>query len=88
MYFPEVRLIMETGVCTPEDADPQVSLSWSDDGGHTWTDERIVSAGVVGTYGANAIWRRCGRSNDRVFRVTTTAGAPIRILGMEVGTDN
>jgi hypothetical protein len=88
MYFPEIRLIMETGVGTIADPDPQVMLQWSDDGGHTWSDEHWRSAGAVGEYGKNIIWRRCGRSRDRVMRVVTDADAPMRILGMEVGTEN
>lgn len=51
-------------------ADPQVMLRYSDDGGHTWSDEEWVSAGLRGRYTWRAEWRRLGRSRDRVFEVS------------------
>ena len=86
IYYPEVRLILETGVATPSVPDPQVMLQWSDDGGHTWSNEHWASAGLVGHYGQHAVWHRCGRSRDRVFRVVTSDAVPFRLLDMQVGT--
>lgn len=53
--------------------DPMLILQWSDDGGHTWSNEHIVPAGKIGQYGIRAIWRRLGRSRQRVFRVIMAA---------------
>ncbi len=83
--YPEVTLLMESGVATGTEDDPQVMLQWSDDGGHTWSNEHWVTAGAVGVYGKDAVWRRCGRSKDRVFRVTCSDAVPYRLFGMEVG---
>ena len=51
---------------------PQMMLRWSDNGGRTWSNEKWASAGLPGKYNTRAIWRRLGRSRDRVFEVSTT----------------
>ena len=63
--------------------DPQVSLSWSDDGGHTFTPERAVSMGKLGQYLRRCIWRRLGQSRDRVFRVTCREPVKFSLIGFE-----
>jgi hypothetical protein len=63
--------------------DPQVSLSWSDDGGHTFTPERAISMGEIGQYHRRCIWRRLGQSRDRVFRVTCKDPVRFAIIGAE-----
>jgi hypothetical protein len=50
--------------------DPQVILSWSDDGGFTWSSDYPASMGKLGNYRARAYWNRLGYAKDRVFRVT------------------
>lgn len=52
------------------DSDPQVGLDWSNDGGHTWSNRYYVSIGKTGEYTKRSIWRRLGRSRDRIFRIT------------------
>ena len=49
--------------------DPTVLLSWSDDGGHTWSNDHPASLGVMGNYKNRAIWRRLGASRNRIFRI-------------------
>ena len=56
-------------------------LRWSDDGGETWGPERWVSAGKIGNYGTRAIWRRLGRSYDRVYELVVTDPIPWRVIG-------
>ena len=63
--------------------DPQMSLSYSDDGGHTWSPERSVSIGRTGNYLRRALWRRLGQSRDRVFRVTCVEPVRFNIIGAE-----
>ena len=48
---------------------PTVLLSWSDDGGHTWSNDHPASLGVMGNYKNRAIWRRLGASRNRIFRI-------------------
>jgi len=60
--------------------EPQFMLRWSDDGGHTWSNEYMVSAGAVGNYKSRAIWRRLGRSRDRVYELAVSDNAAWRLI--------
>jgi hypothetical protein len=77
LFFPVVQLDMESGLGMTSGQDPKVVLSWTDDGGHTYSDERQTSAGKVGEYQARARWTRCGSSRGRSFRVKITD--PIKV---------
>ena len=46
------------------------TLAWSDDGGHTWSNDYLASLGNTGQYKTRLIWRRLGYSRDRVYRLT------------------
>jgi hypothetical protein len=66
---------------------PKVMLRWSDDGGHTWSNEHWTSIGRVGQYGYRAFWRRLGMTlkiRDRVYEVSGTDPVKIAILGAEL----
>jgi len=66
---------------------PKVMLRWSDDGGHTWSNEYWRSMGGVGEYGTRVIWRRLGMTNklrDRVYEVSGTDPVKIAIMGAEL----
>ncbi len=52
-----VELQCETGVGNPNDPDPQVLLSYSRDGGRTYSAEIARSLGAVGEYLTRCIWR-------------------------------
>ena len=73
--------------------DPQAMLRWSDDGGHTWSNEHWRSMGKIGEYGYRTIWRRLGMTmkiRDRVYEVSGTDPVKIAIMGAELqisGTD-
>jgi hypothetical protein len=65
-------------------SDPQIMLRWSDDGGHTWSNEHWVSMGQIGEYGKRVIWRRLGMTlklRDRVYEVSGTDPVPVFIMG-------
>jgi len=64
--------------------DPQAMLDWSDDGGHTWSNEHWASIGVIGDYTARAIWRRLGRSRNRIYRVSITDAVKRVIMGADL----
>ena len=72
---------------------PQVMLRWSDDGGHTWSNEHTVFIGQIGEYAQRAIWRRLGMTTklrDRVYEVSGTDPVKISIMGavLDVGPTN
>jgi hypothetical protein len=67
--------------------EPQVMLRWSDDGGHTWSNEHWQSMGTKGAYGTRVFWRRLGMTSklrDRVYEVSGTDPVKIAILGVEL----
>jgi hypothetical protein len=67
--------------------DPQVMLRWSDDAGHTWSNEHWKSMGAIGNYGYRTIWRRLGMTEkirDRVYEVSGTDPVKIAIMGAEL----
>lgn len=66
---------------------PRVMLRWSDDGGHTWSNEHWRSMGRIGQYGYRTIWRRLGMTmkiRDRVYEVSGTDPVKIAIMGAEL----
>jgi len=72
---------------TVEGANPEVMLRWSDDGGHTWSNEHWRSMGRIGEYGYRTIWRRLGMTvklRDRVYEVSGTDPVKIAIMGAEL----
>lgn len=82
----KLQLDMETGVglSSGQGSDPLVSLQWSDDGGHSWSNEYFGSIGKIGETKARVIWRRLGRARDRVYRVFGSDPVKIAILGAEI----
>lgn len=84
-----MQLEGETGVGlnNGQGSDPQVMLRWSDDGGHTWSNEHWKSMGKIGRYGFRTIWRRLGMTlkiRDRVYEVSGTDPVKIAITGAEL----
>jgi hypothetical protein len=66
---------------------PQVMLRWSDDGGHTWSNEHWASMGKIGEYGKRVIWRRLGMTTklrDRVYEISGSDPVKIAIMGAEL----
>lgn len=87
------RLITESGnniildYVTAQGADPQAMLRWSDDGGHTWSNEHWKAMGKLGRYGYRVIWRRLGMTmklRDRVYELSGTDPVKIAIMGAEL----
>jgi hypothetical protein len=75
------------GINTGQGSDPQMMLRWSDDGGHTWSNEHWVSMGKIGEYFRRAIFRRLGMTlklRDRVYEISGTDPVKIAIMGAEL----
>jgi hypothetical protein len=75
------------GIVTGQGSDPQVMLRWSDDGGHTWSNEHWEKIGKIGEYGRRVIWRRLGMTmklRDRVYEISATDPVKTVILGAEL----
>lgn len=72
IFFDEIQFDFLTGKTTSNTLDPQIMLQFSDDGGVTWSDERLLSAGVIGQYGLKVDAQRLGSARGRVFRIRMT----------------
>ncbi len=69
---------------TVQGANPEAMLRWSDDGGHTWSNEHWTTMGRIGQYGYRAFWRRLGMTvklRDRVYELSGTDPVKIVITG-------
>lgn len=79
--YGRVELLLESGLGLSSGlgSNPLVSMQYSDDGGHTWSDERTCSAGPMGAYTTQVYWDRCGVSRHRVFRFICTDPIPWRV---------
>ena len=75
------------GLVTGQGSDAEVMLRWSDDGGHTWSNEHWRSMGKIGQTGRRVLWRRLGMTlklRDRVYEVSGTDPVKIAIMGAEL----
>lgn len=84
-----LQLECETGVgnSTGLGVNPQAMLRWSDDGGHTWSNEHWASMGPIGSTGTRVIWRRLGMSlklRDRVYEVSGSDPVRVYLTGAEL----
>jgi hypothetical protein len=80
-------LIADQEAIATQGADPQIMLRWSDDGGHTWSNEHWASMGKIGQYYKRVIWRRLGMTvklRDRVYEASGTDPVKIAIMGAEL----
>jgi hypothetical protein len=74
-------------VSTAQGYDPILMLSWSVDGGNTFTGNRHLSLGRSGNYKTKVTTRRLGRFGDKgvVFRLRVSDPVPRAIAGIELG---
>jgi hypothetical protein len=76
-----------TGLNLGQGSDPEVMLRWSDDGGHTWSNEHWAQIGKIGEYYRRVFWRRLGMTvklRDRVYELSGTDPVKISIMGAEL----
>lgn len=85
--YPRFEVLMETGVGTETGAttDPKIVMQYSNDGGHTWSNERLCSVGKAGQYSKRVFWLGCGAGRERVFRVIMTDAVPWRLVDAFIG---
>lgn len=64
---------------------PQIALSYSNNGGKTFADERMRSLGLRGQYDHRIRWEPCGSGRDRVWRVKCSEPVPVNLFDAYVG---
>lgn len=80
MYTFEVYCETGVGLNSGQGSDPQIMMTYSDDGGRTWSNELWRSLGLIGQYKTRAIWRRLGQFRQRQIKLTISD--PVRKLVM------
>lgn len=72
--YNRLELHMKTGVGNNLEPgqDPKIMLSWSDDGGETYSREKFASIGKIGKTKTRVFWTKLGQSRDRVFKLRIT----------------
>lgn len=82
LFFHQFQLDLEVGLgeAAGHAVNPVVILQWSDDGGHTWSQEHSVTAGRLGQYKHRAIWRRLGKGRTRTWRIIVDDPVAWRLL--------
>jgi hypothetical protein len=76
--FHRLQIDLEAGVglASGQGSDPQVTMRYSNDGGHTFGNDHSASiGGLTGEFGRRAIWRRLGNSQDGRDRVFELSGS-------------
>jgi hypothetical protein len=76
-----------TGLNTGQGSDPEIMLRWSDDGGHTWSNEYLSKMGKIGEFYRRVFWRRLGMTlklRDRVYEISMTDPVKVAIMGAEL----
>jgi hypothetical protein len=90
IFYQWLQIDVEAGVglSTGQGSDPQVILQWSDDGGHTWSNEHLLYAGKQGEYSRRAMLKQpLGRSRDRVFKVAMSDPVKWALLNAYFGAE-
>lgn len=87
--FGSLAIQVQTGVGVPDGANPQVVLRWSDDGGKTWSNERIQAAGQLGATSQTVKFNRLGATrrfggSDRIFELSSSDPFLTAIIDAEV----
>jgi hypothetical protein len=71
LRHPYFEIDMEKGVGLEGEEAPEIRLSFSNDGGHTWSKlVYSMTPGAIGEYKQRAIKRRLGSSRDRVYKIS------------------
>ena len=89
VFYNYVKMIVNSGdaIATGQGSDPQVMMSYSDNGGRTWSAENWRSLGAMGEYKKELYWHALGASKDRVFKVRFSDPVAFHILRMEADVE-
>lgn len=82
----QVEIESGVGLTSGQGVAPQAMLEWSDDGGHTWSNEHWASMGAKGKYRNRLIWRRMGWFWQRVYRMTVSDPVRAAVIAANLDT--
>jgi hypothetical protein len=87
--FSYLSIVMETGINVPAGTTPHLVLRWSDDGGNSWSNERIGEVGAKGQTSITVKFNRLGSTrrfggSDRIFELSSSDPFMVAILDADV----
>lgn len=74
-----VMIDIKEGVGDVTIPDPQILLRWRDNNG-AWSNQHSRSMGAMGETNKKVIWRRLGRSRERVYEIKVTDPVPAVLI--------
>lgn len=85
----DVQVGVGTGVGDDQDIDPELMVSWSDDGGETFAGQRLLKLGQMGRKTQRVRTHRLGQSGEdgRVFKLSCSAKVRRALYGMSADVD-
>ena len=84
LFFGDLVIDMETGVANADEASPEIMLRYSNDSGHTWSNEKIKSIGATGEYGKRVKFGPTGSGRNRVWELSMTDPVEFAVFGADV----
>lgn len=89
MRFDSLQIDAQTGIDIPAGIAPQMMLRWSDDGGHTWSNQMTAGSNQTGQTGSRVIFRHLGTTKrgqglDRLFELSGTDPVPVVLLDADL----
>lgn len=81
MFHEALEVQFEVGLGQGSGVEPVATLRWSDDNGRTWSNERRRGLGQGGQRDRRVIWRRLGRSRERVYEVGVVDAVDTAMVG-------
>jgi hypothetical protein len=88
LFFGELFLDMETGVANAAEASPEIMLRYSNDSGHSWSNEKIKSLGATGEYSKRVKFGPTGSGRNRVWELSMTDPVEFALFGAEVTVES
>jgi hypothetical protein len=74
LRYKKLKLVMDTGngLMSGQGSDPVLVVRWSDDNGHSWSNERLLGLGIQGDYQKQVITRHMGSARARLIEIYVT----------------
>lgn len=87
IFWNRLEVDLEAGLALSGDDTLEIFLSWSDDGGKSWSPPLRRSLGGRGDWRRRVAWHQLGASPYRVYRVAVYGKAPVRLYAARADID-
>jgi hypothetical protein len=87
IFMDRLELVVEAGIglLTGQGSNPRIMMSYSDDGGRTWSRERWGYLGAQGDYTQRVEWHDLGSFRERQFRFKVSD--PVKVALISANAD-